>query len=225
MTEANGLVQIVEAALLAAGKPLTVAQLGALFEDHERPSNDDIRAALAEARERCEGRGYELVEVASGFRFQVREQFSQWVTRLWQERPQKYSRALLETLALIAYRQPITRGEIEEIRGVAVSTNIIRTLHEREWIRAVGHRDVPGRPAMYATTRQFLDYFNLKSLDQLPALADIRDLETLNAELGFGEPLEAAQEDTKEDPQDADASAGEGDWADERVGQSSHGQG
>jgi segregation and condensation protein B len=225
MTEANGLVQIVEAALLAAGKPLTVAQLGALFEDHERPSNDEIRAALADARERCEGRGYELVEVASGFRFQVREQFSQWVTRLWQERPQKYSRALLETLALIAYRQPITRGEIEEIRGVAVSTNIIRTLHEREWIRAVGHRDVPGRPAMYATTRQFLDYFNLKSLDQLPALADIRDLETLNAELGFGEPLEAAQEDTKEDPQDADASAGEGDWADERVGQSSHGQG
>ncbi len=189
MTDTMGLVQIVEAALLAAGKPLSVAQLGNLFEEHERPANEDIRSALAEVRERCEGRGYELVEVASGFRFQVREQLSPWVSRLWQERPQKYSRALLETLSLIAYRQPITRGEIEEIRGVAVSTNIIRTLHERDWIRVVGHRDVPGRPAMYATTRQFLDYFNLKSLDQLPALADIRDLETLNAELGFSEPL------------------------------------
>ena len=189
MSDPIGLVQILEAALLAAGKPLTVAQMAALFEDHERPSNDDIRAALAEVKERCEGRGYELVDVASGFRFQVRERLSPWVGRLWQERPQRYSRALLETLALIAYRQPITRGEIEEIRGVAVSTNIIRTLHERDWIRVVGHRDVPGRPAMYATTRQFLDYFNLKSLDQLPALADIRDLETLNAELGFSEPL------------------------------------
>ena len=126
--------------------------------------------------------------MASGFRFQVRQSLSTWVARLWQERPQKYSRALLETLALMAYRQPITRGEIEEIRGVAVSSNIIKTLHEREWIRVVGHRDVPGRPAMYATTRQFLDYFNLKSLDQLPALAEIRDLETLNAELGFSDP-------------------------------------
>jgi segregation and condensation protein B len=139
--------------------------------------------------ERCEERGFELQEVASGFRYQVRQSLSPWVARLWHERPQKYSRALLETLALIAYRQPITRGEIEEIRGVAVSSNIIKTLHEREWIRVVGHRDVPGRPAMYATTRQFLDYFNLKSLDQLPALAEIRDLETLNAELGFSEPL------------------------------------
>ncbi|EAQ96779.1 SMC-Scp complex subunit ScpB [Congregibacter litoralis] len=192
MSDSTGLVQIIEAALLAAGKPLTVAQLGALFEEHERPANEDIRAALAEVGERCEGRGFELVDVASGFRLQVREQLSPWVSRLWQERPQKYSRALLETLALVAYRQPITRGEIEEIRGVAVSTNIIRTLHERDWIRVVGHRDVPGRPAMYATTRDFLDYFNLKSLDQLPALADIRDLETLNAELGFSEPLPEA---------------------------------
>ena len=127
--------------------------------------------------------------MASGFRFQVRQSLSPWVARLWHERPQKYSRALLETLALIAYRQPITRGEIEEIRGVAVSSNIIKTLHEREWVRVVGHRDVPGRPAMYATTRSFLDYFNLKTLDQLPALAELRDLETLNAELGFAEPL------------------------------------
>ena len=130
--------------------------------------------------------------MASGFRYQVCQSLSPWVARLWHERPQKYSRAMLETLALIAYRQPITRGEIEEIRGVAVSSNIIKTLHEREWVRIVGHRDVPGRPAMYATTRQFLDYFNLKNLDQLPALAEIRDLETLNAELGFNEPLPAA---------------------------------
>ncbi|WP_439102003.1 SMC-Scp complex subunit ScpB [Congregibacter sp.] len=200
MSESTTLVQIIEAALLAAGKPLTVAQLGALFEEHERPANDDIRGALEEVRERCEGRGFELVDVASGFRLQVREQMSPWVSRLWQERPQKYSRALLETLALVAYRQPITRGEIEEIRGVAVSTNIIRTLHERDWIRVVGHRDVPGRPAMYATTRDFLDYFNLKSLDQLPALADIRDLETLNAELGFSEPLpEAANAESSQE--------------------------
>ncbi len=185
----TGLVQIIEGALLAAGRPLTVPQLADLFEEHERPENPAIREALKEVAERCEDRGFELQEVSSGFRFQVRQSLSPWVARLWHERPQKYSRALLETLALIAYRQPITRGEIEEIRGVAVSSNIIKTLHEREWIRVVGHRDVPGRPAMYATTRQFLDYFNLKSLDQLPALAEIRDLETLNAELGFQEPL------------------------------------
>jgi len=188
-----GLVQIIEGALLAAGKPLTVAQVGELFEDNERPDNADIRAALEEVATRCDERGFELQEVASGFRFQVRQSLSPWVARLWHERPQKYSRALLETLALIAYRQPITRGEIEEIRGVAVSSSIIKTLHEREWIRVVGHRDVPGRPAMYATTRQFLDYFNLKTLDQLPALADIRDLETLNAELGFSDPASATE--------------------------------
>jgi segregation and condensation protein B len=193
MTEI-GLVQIIEGALLAAGKPLTVAQLAELFEEHERPENSAIREALTEVAERCDGRGFELQEVSSGYRYQVRQSLSPWVARLWHERPQKYSRALLETLALIAYRQPITRGEIEEIRGVAVSSNIIKTLHEREWVRVVGHRDVPGRPAMYATTRQFLDYFNLKSLDQLPALADIRDLETLNAELGFTDPPPAAAE-------------------------------
>ena len=195
-----GLVQIIEGALLAAGRPVTVAQLADLFEEFERPENTAIREALKEVAERCEGRGFELQEVASGFRYQVRQSLSTWVARLWHERPQKYSRALLETLALIAYRQPITRGEIEEIRGVAVSSNIVKTLHEREWIRVVGHRDVPGRPAMYATTRQFLDYFNLKSLDQLPALAEIRDLETLNAELGFSDPIakEAGGEDGPE---------------------------
>ncbi len=207
MSEAEGLVPIVEAALMAAGKPLTLAALGGLFEEHERPAREDLQAALAAIRERCEGRGFELVEVASGFRFQVREQYGTWVGRLWHESPQKYSRALLETLALIAYRQPITRGEIEEIRGVAVSTNIIRTLHERDWIRVVGHRDVPGRPAMYATTRQFLDYFSLKSLDQLPALADIRDLETLNAELGFDPLPEESQEGSEEGSEDESAVA------------------
>lgn len=190
----TGLVQIIEGALLAAGKPLSVVQLAELFEEHERPENAAIREALKEIAERCEGRGFELAEVASGFRYQVRQSLSPWVARLWHERPARYSRALLETLALIAYRQPITRGEIEEIRGVAVSSNIIKTLHEREWIRVVGHRDVPGRPAMYATTRQFLDYFNLKNLDQLPALAEIRDLDTLNAELGFSDPATAAGE-------------------------------
>ncbi len=185
MTQSS-LVQIIEAALLAAGRPLTVAQLGDLFEEHEKPTNDELREALETVASQCEGRGFELKQVASGYRFQVRESLSQWVGRLWHERPQKYSRALLETLSLIAYRQPITRGEIEEIRGVAVSSNIIKTLQERDWVRVVGHRDVPGRPAMYATTRAFLDYFNLRHLDQLPALAEIRDLETLNAELGFG---------------------------------------
>ena len=194
-----GLVQIIEGALLAAGKAMTVAQLAELFEEQERPQNTDIREALKVVADRCEDRGFELQEVASGFRFQVRQSLSPWVARLWQERPQKYSRALLETLSLIAYRQPITRGEIEEIRGVAVSSNIVKTLHEREWIRVVGHRDVPGRPAMYATTRAFLDYFNLKNLDQLPALAEIRDLETLNAELGFSEPLESVVDDASAD--------------------------
>ena len=189
----TGLVQIIEGALMAAGKPLSVAQIGALFEEQERPENTDIREALKEVAQHCDGRGFELLEVAGGFRFQVRQSLSLWVGRLWQERPQKYSRAMLETLALIAYRQPITRGEIEEIRGVAVSSNIIKTLHEREWVRVVGHRDVPGRPAMYATTSSFLDYFNLKTLDQLPALAEIRDFETLTAELGFADLLPEAE--------------------------------
>jgi segregation and condensation protein B len=179
----TGLIQIIEGALMAAGEPLSVQRIAQLFEEHERPGNDDIRNALAEVAERCEGHGFELVEVASGWRFQVRQNLAGWVSRLWQERPARYSRALLETLSLIAYRQPITRGEIEEIRGVAVSSNIIKTLQEREWVRIVGHRDVPGRPAMYATTRQFLDYFNLKSLEDLPPLAEIRELDNLSGNL------------------------------------------
>ena len=184
----TGLVQILEGALMAAGEALSIQRLAQLFDDFDRPANADLRDALEEVGKRCEGRGYELVQVAGGYRFQVRQNLSTWVGRLWQERPPRYSRALLETLSLIAYRQPITRGEIEEIRGVAVSTNIIKTLQEREWVRVVGHRDVPGRPAMYATTRQFLDYFNLKSLEELPTLAEIKDLDNLSGDLPLEEP-------------------------------------
>ena len=187
-----GLVQILEGALLAAGEPLSVQRMILLFEEDERPAKEDVRAAIKMVEERCEDRGYELVQVASGYRFQVRQDLATWVGRLWQERPARYSRALMETLSLIAYRQPITRGEIEEIRGVAVSTNIVKTLLEREWVRVVGHRDVPGRPAMYATTRQFLDYFNLKSLDQLPPLAEIKELDNLSGELALELPEAAA---------------------------------
>ena len=183
----TGLVQILEGALLAAGKPLTVAQLADLFEEHECPEKEAIREALQEVAERCEDRGFELQEVASGFRFQVRQSLSTWVARLWHERPQKYSRALLETLALIAYRQPITRGDIEEIRGVSVSSNITRQLLERDWVRVVGHRDVPGRPAMFGTTKGFLDYFSLKKLDDLPPLADLADWENLRVQLNLPE--------------------------------------
>ncbi|HEY9032581.1 MAG TPA: SMC-Scp complex subunit ScpB [Pseudomonadales bacterium] len=186
MTVAPDLLKnIVEAALLAAGKPLNLAQIQALFDDDEKPGKAEVEAAVEDIRTDMGERGFELVEVASGWRFQVREPMAPWISRLWEEKPQKYSRALLETLALVAYRQPITRGEIEEIRGVAVSSHIMKTLQERNWVKVVGHRDVPGRPAMYATTRDFLDYFNLKSLDQLPTLAEIRDLDSLNQELNL----------------------------------------
>jgi segregation and condensation protein B len=197
-----GLVQILEGALLAAGEPLSLQRMAILFEEEERPSTEELRSAIKIVGERCEDRGYELVQVASGYRFQVRQNLSDWVARLWQERPARYSRALMETLSLIAYRQPITRGEIEEIRGVAVSTNIVKTLLEREWVRVVGHRDVPGRPAMYATTRQFLDYFNLKALDQLPPLAEIKELDNLSGELGLELPQASDNELPKDDPSD-----------------------
>lgn len=177
--------RIVEGALMAAGKPLNITQLLALFEEELQPSKEQLLAAIKEITDACEGRGYELKQVASGYRFQVVQEVAEWVSRLWDEKPQKYSRALLETLSLIAYRQPITRGDIEDIRGVAVSSHIIKTLLEREWVRVVGHKDVPGRPALYATTRQFLDYFNLKNLDELPTLAEIRDLDTMNEELAL----------------------------------------
>lgn len=175
--------RILEGAMLSFNKPLSEAQMENLFLEDERPAKQDIRAALALLKTQCEGRGVELNEVASGWRYQVCQDVSPWVSRLWDERPQRYSRALLETLALVAYRQPITRGEIEDIRGVAVSSHIMKTLLEREWVKVIGHRDVPGRPAMYATTRQFLDYFNMQSLNQLPSLAEIRDLEKINREL------------------------------------------
>lgn len=181
---------ILEAALLAAGRPLSLDDMGTLFSESERPDKAALRAALEELAGDYADRGLEVIEVASGFRIQVRQSMEPWVSRLWEEKPPKYSRALLETLALIAYRQPITRGEIEDIRGVSVSTSIMKTLQEREWIRVVGHRDVPGRPAMYGTTREFLDYFNLKSLESLPSLAELRDIDSINAELDFGGVLE-----------------------------------
>ena len=168
---------IIEAALLAASQPLTVTQLGELFVEEDQVDREAIARAIEALGEDCAGRGVELKEVASGFRYQVRQEVHPWVSRMWTEKPSRYSRALLETLALIAYRQPITRPEIEQIRGVVVSSNIIKTLEEREWIRVVGHRAVPGRPALFGTTRAFLDYFNLKSLDELPPLSEIRDME------------------------------------------------
>jgi segregation and condensation protein B len=179
----NPLTQVVEAILLAAGKPVKIEQMRELFDEHERPSEDELRSALDELGRGCAERAVELVEVASGWRMQIRPRHSDVVSRLWQERPARYSRALLETLALIAYRQPITRGEIEAIRGVAVSSSIMRTLQERNWIRIVGHREVPGRPELLGTTREFLDYFGLKKLDDLPTLAELRDLDDMKVQL------------------------------------------
>jgi segregation and condensation protein B len=175
--------RIVEAILLAAGRPLSLDQLRALFADEERPDRAELRGALEALADEYTGRGIQLAEVGSGYRIQIRQDMQPWVSRLWEEKPARYSRALLETLALIAYRQPITRGDIEEVRGVTVSTSIMKTLLEREWIRVVGHREVPGRPAMYGTTKQFLDYFSLKNLEQLPTLAELRDLGSFNPEL------------------------------------------
>jgi len=166
---------IVEAALLAAGRPLSFAELENLFAESERPEPGELQAALAALAEDCRGRPVELKQVASGYRLQVRESFSPWVSRLFEERPGRYSRAFLETLAIIAYRQPVTRGEIEDIRGVAVSSGIVRSLQERGWVQVVGHKEVPGRPALLATTRQFLDYFNLTSLGELPPLQEFID--------------------------------------------------
>lgn len=207
--------QIIEGLLLSAGKPLSLAAISAIFLEEERPSDEELRAALEGIAQDCEGRGFELKEVASGFRFQVRQELSAWVGRLWDEKPQRYTRALLETLALVAYRQPITRGDIEEIRGVSVSSTIVRTLLDREWIRVVGHRDVPGRPAMFATTRQFLDYFNLKSLQELPPLSEIRDLDKLNPELALEDDdlasMRVLELPSEQEQEEIEAAAGEGD--------------
>ena len=177
LTEPRELAPLLEAFLLASGKPQSLERLFELFEEGERPEPPVFKKALELLRKSCDGRAFELKEVASGYRLQIREKFSPWIGRLWEERPQRYSRAMLETMALIAYRQPITRGEIEDVRGVAVNSHIVKTLLEREWIRVVGYRDVPGKPAMFATTKGFLDHFNLKSLDELPPLAELRELE------------------------------------------------
>lgn len=177
---------IIEACLASAEQPITVNHLFELFiGDLDQPSKDDIRQALQVLAKQCEARGVELKQVASGFRLQVRQDYEPWVTRLKQQKPPKYSRALLETLVLIAYRQPVTRGEIEEVRGVSVSSDIIKKLQEREWIKILGHKDVPGKPALYGTSRQFLDYFNLKSLNELPTLAALKDLDSFNPELAL----------------------------------------
>lgn len=175
--------KIIEGALLAAGKSLDIKHIENLFDDEERPPRDQIKAALQEIEADTRDRGFALKQTASGYRFQVEQELAPWINRLWEEKPKRYSRAMLETLSLIAYRQPLTRGDIELVRGVAVSSDIIRTLLERDWIRVVGHRDVPGKPALYATTKRFLDYFNLKSLDHLPDLSEIRDLTDLDPEL------------------------------------------
>jgi len=184
---------ILEALFAASDKPLSVNQLFELFVgDIEQPGKDDIRRAIEGLAEKYRHGGVELKQVASGFRLQVRADFETWVARLWAQKPPRYSRALMETLALIAYRQPITRGEIEDIRGVSVSTNIIRTLEERDWVKSLGHKEVPGRPTLYGTTHEFLDYFNLKSLNELPTLAEIRDLDQFNPEFAFDDNGESA---------------------------------
>ena len=203
----NKVKMIVEGLLLAAGLPLTLENIGQIFaDDDEIPEKSELQEVMAAIDESCNDRGFELKETASGFRFQVKQELSEWVGKLWEERPPRYTRALLETLALVAYRQPLTRGDIEEIRGVGVSSNIVRTLLDREWIRVVGHRDVPGRPAMFATTRQFLDYFNLKSLQELPPLADIKDLVEKSKELDLEDGMsEARVLDLPEDVSDENA--------------------
>lgn len=186
MTEQE-LKRIIESVLFAADEPVSLKQLQGVFGDDNPPETNAIKSAIASLQEDYADHSLELREVGSGYRFQVKQDYAGWVSKLWEEKPARYSRATLETLSLIAYRQPITRGEIEEIRGVSVSTQIIKTLQDREWIKVVGHRDVPGKPALYATTSEFLDYFNLKSLQDLPPLAELRDIDSINAELDWGD--------------------------------------
>jgi segregation and condensation protein B len=205
--------RIVEAALLAANQPLALAQLHALFPEDAPAPPGSVEAALEQLAAACGERGVELVEVASGFRYQVKADVHAWVARLWTERKTRYTRATLETLALIAYRQPITRGEIEQVRGVAVSSNIIQALEEREWIRVVGHRDVPGRPALYGTTKGFLDYFGLKRLDELPPLSELKDIGELEPQLPLdpdAAPVQAGIAADAGTDADANADAGNG---------------
>ena len=186
MMEFKQLKNIVEAALLAADHPLTADQLLKLFEDDQQiPSKDDVKKAISELEQDCADRGYELMKIASGYRYQTRVEIQEWVSRLRVEKPPRYSRAFMETLALVVYRQPITRAEIEDVRGVSISSSIFKVLLEREWIKIIGHKEVPGRPAMYGTTKKFLDYFNLKTLNELPSLAEIKDLDQVHPEFEF----------------------------------------
>ena len=203
MAAPEKLKNIIEAALLAAGGPLSLDMMLTLFLDEEQPEKKELREVLDQLKQDYEGRGIEVIEVGSGWRIQVVEEVSLWISRLWTERAPRYSRALMETLALIAYRQPITRGDIEDIRGVSVSTNIIKTLLEREWVRVVGTRDVPGKPSLYGTTREFLDYFNLKTLDELPPLAEIRDLDEINRSLDLND-TDRASDDNLPSAESAD---------------------
>jgi segregation and condensation protein B len=217
MAAPEKLKNIIEAALLASGGPLSLDMMLTLFLDEEQPEKKELREVLDQLKQDYEGRGIEVVEVGSGWRIQVVEEVSLWVSRLWTERAPRYSRALMETLALIAYRQPITRGDIEDIRGVSVSTNIIKTLLEREWVRVVGTRDVPGKPSLYGTTREFLDYFNLKTLDELPPLAEIRDLDEINRSLDLND-TDRASDDNVPSAESADeAIAADSDDGEERV--------
>ncbi|MDP2507009.1 SMC-Scp complex subunit ScpB [Oceanobacter sp. 3_MG-2023] len=188
---AEQLAAVLEAAMLVHAAPMSLERMASLFDESQKPLNSELRAALELLDQQLQGRGIELVKVASGYRLQVRQHTMPWVSRLWQERPPRYTRALLETLVLIAYRQPVTRGDIEDVRGVVVSSGIIKTLLEREWIKVVGHRDVPGRPALFATTAEFLDYFGLSSLDQLPSLMAIRELDEDNRKQALGENADA----------------------------------
>lgn len=198
MTQSK-LKKVVEAILLSADRPLKIGQLEVMFEkDSDRPTRDEISKTLLKLGEDYESRGFELKKVASGYRLQVKQEFAPWVSRLWDEKPSRYTRALLETMALIAYRQPVTRGEIEDVRGVSVSSNTIRTMLERNWIRVLGHKDVPGKPALYGTTKEFLDYFNLKSLNELPTLAEIKDFDKLYPELALDD-VEASSDTDAED--------------------------
>lgn len=186
---------VIEAALMAADSALNVDRMLQLFEhDEEKPTREQVNAVVKLLQQECEGRGVELKKIASGYRYQTRVEVQPWVARLWQEKPPRYTRALLETLSLIVYRQPITRGEIEDVRGVSVSSNIIKTLLEREWIKVVGHKEVPGRPALYGSTKQFLDYFNLKTLNELPSLAELSDLDQEHPELDLGAPEEGEEQ-------------------------------
>ena len=196
---------ILEAVLMAASSPLNLDSLLNIFTEDQRPERDELQAVLDEMAGECDTRSYELKAVNSGYRFQVKKDYADYVTRLWDDKPARYSRALLETIALIAYRQPITRGEIEAVRGVSVSSQIIKTLDERNWIKVVGHRDVPGKPSLYATTKEFLDYFNISSLDELPSLQEIRDIDEINAELDLRMPEEDASKPASTDTENVDS--------------------